>query len=88
MGIEDKVYDRQFEAWKRRRAEAESPGDFADKVMASVRAASGLRRWVWVHRVRAAVGRSRFLQMAVYLAAAALLVLRVAAFLAAVFPAC
>jgi hypothetical protein len=86
MNFEKEVYEKQFLAWKRRRSEAEVPADFADKVMASVHGARILRQWIRLRRVKAAFGRSRFLQAGVYLAAVVFLVLRLAALLAIFVP--
>jgi hypothetical protein len=86
MDFEKGEYEKQFQSWKCRRAEVEVPADFANKVMASVRGARILRRWIWLQRVKAAFGRSRFLQTAVYLAAVAFLVLRLAALFAIFVP--
>lgn len=86
MDFEKEEYEKQFQSWKRRRAEADVPAGFADKVMASVHGASILRRWIWLERVKAAFGGSRFLRTGVYLAAVALLVLRLAALLAIFVP--
>jgi hypothetical protein len=86
MDSEKEEYERQFQSWKRRRAEADVPADFADKVMASVHGARIFRRWIWLQRVSAAFGRSRLLQTGVYLAAVALLVLRLGALLAIFIP--
>jgi hypothetical protein len=86
MDFEKEEYEKQFQAWKSRRAEAEVPADFADKVMASVHGTRILRRWIWLEQVKAAFGRSRFLQTGVYLAAVAFLVLRLAALLAIFVP--
>jgi hypothetical protein len=86
MDFEKEEYEKQFQLWKCRRAEVEVPTDFANKVMASVQGVHILRGWIWLQRVKAAFGRSRFLQTAVYLAAVALLVLRLAALFAIFFP--
>jgi hypothetical protein len=86
MDLEKDEYEKQFQSWKCRRAEADVPADFADKVMASVHGARILRRWIWLQWVKAAFGRSRFLQTVVYLAAVAFLVLRLAALLAIFVP--
>jgi hypothetical protein len=86
MDYEKEEYEKQLQAWKRRRAEAEVPADFADKVMASARGARVLRRWVWMRRMTTFFGRSRFLQTGVYLAAVAFLLVRLAALLAIFVP--
>jgi hypothetical protein len=86
MDIEKEEYEKQFQSWKCRRSAVEVPADFANKVMASVQGARIIRRRIWLQRVKAAFGRSRFLQTAVYLAAAALLVLRLAALFAIFVP--
>jgi hypothetical protein len=86
MDFEKEEYEKQIQLWKCRRSEVEVPADFANKVMASVRGARILRRWIWLQRVKAAFGRSRFLQTAVYLAAVAFLVLRLAALFAIFVP--
>ena len=86
MDFEKEEYEKQFQSWKCRRAEVQVPADFANKVMASVHGACVLRRRIWLQRVKAALGRSRFLQAAVYLAAVTFLVLRLAALLAIFVP--
>jgi hypothetical protein len=86
MDFEKDEYEKPLQSWKRRRAEADVPADFSDKVMASVHGAGALRRWIWLQGVKTAFGRSRFLQTAVYVAAVALLVLRLAALFAIFVP--
>jgi hypothetical protein len=87
MDLEEREYEKQLQAWKCRRAEVAVPPDFANKVMASVRGASILQRWIWLQRLGAALARSRLLQTAVYLVAVAVFVLRLAAFFAIFVPA-
>jgi hypothetical protein len=79
-------YEPHYEAWKRRRAETDVPATFADRVMASVRGASVVGRRAWMRRAKAALSKSRTLQAAAYVAAAALLVLRIAALFAIFLP--
>ncbi|MGO9107601.1 MAG: hypothetical protein ACLP9L_00065 [Thermoguttaceae bacterium] len=86
MDSEKEEYEKQFQSWKGRRSKVEVPADFANKVMASVHGVRILRRWIWMQRVKAAFGRSRFLQTAVYLAAVALLILRLAVLFAIFVP--
>jgi hypothetical protein len=86
MDFEKEEYEKQIQLWKCRRSEVEVPADFANKVMASVQGAHILRERIWLQRVKAALGRSRILQTAVYLAAVALLVLRLAALFAIFVP--
>jgi hypothetical protein len=86
MDFEKQEYEKQLQSWKRRRAEADVPADFTDKVMASVEAAGVVRRWIWLQRAKAVFARSRFLQTAVYVAAVVLLVLRLAALFAIFVP--
>jgi hypothetical protein len=86
MNFEKEEYEKQFQLWKHRRVEVEVPADFADKVMASVRKARILQQWIWLRLVKAAFGRSRFLQAGVYVAAVVFLVFRLAALLAIFVP--
>jgi hypothetical protein len=78
--------EKQFESWKRRRAAADVPSDFADRVMASVHRTHIAETWLWMQRVKRAFSRSTALQTAVYLAALAFFVLRVAALFAIFVP--
>jgi hypothetical protein len=86
MDFEKDEYEKRFHSWKCRRSEVEVPADFANKVMASVQGIRILRRRIWVRRVKAAFGRSRFLQTAVYLAAVAFALLRLAALFSIFIP--
>lgn len=79
-------FEKQYESWKRRRAEADVPADFADRVMASVSGARVLGRWMWLRRAKAALSRSKTLQASAYLAAVAFLLLRLAALFAIFLP--
>lgn len=82
----EKNYKKQYESWKWQRAETDVPADFADHVMASLREVTVVGRWLWLRRAKATLSRSKALQAAAYVAAAALLILRLAALFAIFLP--
>jgi hypothetical protein len=83
---DENEHEKRYEIWKRRRAEADVPADFADRVMASVQRTHVVGAWLWVQRMKRAFDRSKTLQTSVYLAALAFLILRVAALFAIFVP--
>ena len=86
MDFKKEEYEKQFQLWKRWRAEAEVPEDFADRVMASVHGTHILQRWDWLRRAKAVFERSKLLQAGVYLAAVTFLMMRLVALLAILIP--
>lgn len=79
-------WEEPYESWKRQRAGVSPPGDFADRVMASIH---GTRRQVWwlmFYRLTAAAGRSWVLRAAVCSLALAVWMTRIGIVLAIFVP--
>jgi hypothetical protein len=71
-------HEKQYESWKQKRADAELPADFADRVMASIRGRQELARRVVLASLLAAARRSRAVRAGVCLAGIAVGIAKIA----------
>ena len=79
-------YQEQYERWKQTRAQADVPGDFADRVMASIHRTRQRTWWAAVYGVALAVGRSRIARAAAASLAVVVCLLRIGSTLAIFIP--
>jgi hypothetical protein len=75
-------YEKLYESWRRQRAEADVPPDFADRVMLSLRR-TRLQFWLRLWRkMRATAAGSKLLRTAIYSLAIAIWLMRLGALFA------
>jgi hypothetical protein len=79
-------YEKQYESWKKRRAEAEVPDDFADRVMISIRR-TRMQFWLMLFKKTGAIAaRSKIFKAAIYTLALVIWLTRLVALFAIFIP--
>jgi hypothetical protein len=79
-------HDEQYDLWRRRRAQIEVPGDFADRVMASVRRQRQFALRFLLLRLAANAARSRILRVGAFALGVAVSLAQIGSILAIFVP--
>jgi len=79
-------HKEDYERWKQTRAKVEVPGDFADRVMASIHRTRQRAWWSLFRLLALAAGRSLFMRVAATSLALAVCLLRIGGILAIFIP--